>query len=129
MVIPRAVIDHGFFLDAFLRCREINLDGAIFQRRRRKGGNLQSVQAFPCVPVTQLGKKRGGIRRNPHTHPAQTTIHIAKCAFDQNQKIAFRQRPKLKNLRAGNQRAVDAEKWILRRRPNEPHHAILDFWQ
>ena len=129
MVIPRAVIDDGFFLNTFLCRAEIDMDGFIHRWRSCEGGDLQSVQALSGISITQLRKKHSGIRVNAHAHPTQAAPSIAKRTLNQNQQIALSQRAKFKNLRAGNQGAVDAEKWVLRRRTDEAHNAILDFGQ
>ena len=127
MVITRAVIDHGFFLNALLGGLEVDPHRTIPSRRCRERCDFESVQTFARISITQPCQKCGGIRVDLHTHPPQSALDIDKRPFDQNQKIAFRKRPKLENLRAGNQRAVDAEKRVLRRRANQPHHAVLDL--
>ena len=52
---------------------------------------------------------------------------VGHGASDQNEQVGFGERAEFENLRARDERAVDAEEGILRGRADEPHDAILDL--
>src|SRR5438309_3793163 len=60
---------------------------------------------------------------------AETALPITQRALQQAVEILLAQRTQLENLRAGHQRRVDEEKWIMRRRSDQPHRAAFDIRQ
>ena len=60
---------------------------------------------------------------------AQAAFGVGQRAPQQFQQVLFRQRLQLENLRARDQRRIDEEKWIMRRRADQPHHSAFHVRQ
>ena len=119
------IVDHGFALDAFLDDGAGQADGAIRRRFGGQRGQLEGVEAAAGVPVADLGQMRGGLLIKADLPGAQTAFRIGQSTVQEGAQIGRRERTKLEDERAGDKRAVDVEKWIHRRRPDQPHRAAL----
>ena len=56
VIIPRAVVDDGLFLDALGGGLKRDPDTSVRSERRRSRRNLQSIEALAGIPVADRGK-------------------------------------------------------------------------
>src|SRR2546421_4238158 len=57
---------------------------------------------------------------------SETTFFVLQRAIDQSLELINAERFELKNLRPGNERAVDVEKWIVSRRADQSQVSAFD---
>ena len=65
----------------------------------------------------------------PDFQVSQAAFAVGQRPPQQLQHLLLPQRLQLKNLRARHQRRVDKEKWVVRRRPDQPHHPAFHVRQ
>ena len=100
VLIAIRVIDHRFFLDAFLRRRAVDADHAIRTRRRRHDRDFQRVQTFPRIAIRRRGEMRERLLRHLDFHFAKAPHRIRHRALLQRDQAFHAQRLELENLRA-----------------------------
>ena len=123
------VIDDGFALDAFLDDGAGQADGPRFVRFGGQGGKLEGVEATPGVAIANFGQVCCGILVYSDLCRAQAAPGIGDGAVDEGVQVRGGQRPQFEDERAGNERAVDVEERIHRRRADQAHGAALDIRQ
>ena len=123
------VIHHRLLLDALLRHGQIDAHHSVRPGCRRERRNLQRVQRLARVAIRQLRQVPQCLLLHLHLQIAQPALLIGQRPLDQRIQLLFRQRAQLEDLRARHQRRVHEEEWVMRRGPDQPHHARLDIRQ
>ena len=95
----------------------------------RKHADFQGAERPPCVAVANLGEKVERVLYCMDRPGAEAAFLVGQSALEHRLDLLARQRLKRENLAAAQERRIDGEKRVLRRRPNKNDAAFLDIGQ
>ena len=93
------------------------------------GGQLQEVQGAARVPVAGPRDELGRLRPQRELQLAQAPLPVRQRPLQQRFDLLGPEGLEHEDLGAGEQRADDLERRVLRRGPDEDHGALLDVGQ
>ena len=123
------IIDNGFALDAFLDDGAGQTNGSHLVRFGGQGGKFEGIETTPGVAIANFGQVRCGILVDRDFFRAESALGIGERAMDEGAQVRRGQGPQFEDERAGNERAVDVEERVHRRRADQAHGAALDIRQ
>ena len=129
MLVAVPVVYHRLALDALLGHRHVQVNAPRLVRRRRQHPDLQGVQALASIPVGRHRQVHQRVVVRLHIVIPQAAHRIGQRPAHQDHERLRLHRLQLKHLRARNQRAVDVEKRVVRRRADQPDHPALHIRQ
>ena len=88
-----------------------------------------AFSALRASPSESLARWRSAGFVGLNLHVAQPALRVGQRALQQAKQILLGQRPQFENLRARDERRVDEEKRIVRRRADQPDDAALHVRQ
>ena len=129
MLVLVLVVKNALFLHAFLQRGDVDARDARGIRWRGQRGDLQAVERAAGVAFRGGDEMLPRLGRELDLQVAQPALGIGQRGVDELRELGRAQRLELKNLRARDERAVDVERGIVRRRADQPHRAGLDIGQ
>ena len=129
MRVAIAVIDNRLLLNALLRHRQRDDNKTVRRRDRRQRGDLQRVERLARVPVCDPREMPQRVLIRADAQMPQPALLIPQGPLQQRQQVRLADGLQLEHLRPRDERGVHEEKGIVRRGPDQPHHAALDIGQ
>ena len=129
MFVAGAVIDDRLLLDAFLGGVKVDADGSVRARGGCAGGDFEGVEGFSGIAVAEFGEVGGGFGIEDDREVSQPAFFVGEGGAHERGQIFLGEQLELEHLRAGEERAVDAEERVLGGRADEAHDAVLDLRQ
>ena len=129
MAVLIRVINNRLALNALFSDGQRNSDHPIVAGRSGQSGDFQSIQRFASISVGNPGQVPQGRFVGKDYQMSKPALLIPQGALQQTIEFFFTQRTQLKYLRAGDQRGIDKEKWIVSRGANQPDGAALHIRQ
>ena len=129
MRVAIRIVNHGLALNGFFSNPKRDPNHTILIGRRGHHRQLKRGQRLARIAIGFLRKVIQSFSTCLDQFPTKPAILIRQGSLQQSHDLIHRHRLKLENLRARNQRRIDMEIRVVRRRTNEPHHPALDVRQ
>ena len=131
MRIAIAVVHHRFPLNALFRHSQVNMYDPIGPRIGRElrpqfPASSSALRASPSDSFCQVPQR---CFIGVDFHVAESALCVGQRALQQIIKLLFRKWTQLENLRAGHERRIDEEEWIVRCRANQTNDSTLHVRQ
>ncbi len=123
--VTMRVVDDCLALDGFLRDGEGEMDTAVLGRGG-ENGEFQRAEGLSNIAVGFFRKVAERFRVGLHLIGAEAPFRIRERALQHGNHILDGDRLELEDLRAGDERRVDVEIRVVRRRTDEADHPALD---
>jgi len=112
-------------LDGFLRHREVQVNYAIFPRGG-EDSELKGGEGLSCVTVGFLCKMVKGVLVCRDVAGAKPSFGIGQGSLEEEKEIGSRERFKLEDLGAGNQRGIDVEVRVVSSGADKANSALFE---
>ena len=101
----------------------------VLRRERRLHANLQRRQRPPGVAVAGLDQERQRVVGQRHRNIAEAAFLVRERSRDERADVVARQRLEGEDLASRQERRIDREERVLRRRPDQDDDAFLHIGQ
>ena len=119
VIVARTVVDDGLFLDALGSLGKRDAYPPVGTERRGARGNLKGIQALAGIAIADHGEVPGRILLQIEREGAEAAFGVSNGPALEANEVIHGEGLELKDLRAGNQGAVDREIRVLRGRPDQ----------